>query len=69
MKEIIRIWIFIILFFQGNNLFAQSFADKNNYLVDSLIWEKVSLEDQHMIDSCMKVFHSSKNDTYYFESL
>jgi len=42
---------------------AQSFSDKNHYLVDSLEIDKISESDLKLIDSCLTIFHKSKHDT------
>lgn len=52
--------IFFILF--AVNLQAQKFADKNYYLVDSLIYENISPEYQYLIETNLKTYHAAKTD-------
>jgi tetratricopeptide (TPR) repeat protein len=42
---------------------AQQFANKNFYLVDSLILTELTQEDKKLIDSTLNKFHKSKIDT------
>jgi serine phosphatase RsbU (regulator of sigma subunit)/tetratricopeptide (TPR) repeat protein len=42
---------------------AQEFADKEYYLVDSLVLEELTEGDRKLIDSCLKVFQNAKDDT------
>lgn len=60
-KHIITLFLFLVGISQHN--FAQNFADKEYYLVDSLEIEKVSRSDRALIDSCLAVFHQTKHDT------
>ena len=59
MKPIICISLFIISF----SGIAQEYADKQYYLVDSLVLEELPLEDLQLLDSCLKVYHTAKEDT------
>jgi serine phosphatase RsbU (regulator of sigma subunit) len=45
------------------SLFAQQFADKNYYLVDSLLIKDLSNDDKILIDTNLKHFHTTKIDT------
>ncbi len=45
------------------SLFAQQFADKNYYLVDSLLIKDLSNDDKILIDTNLKHFHATKIDT------
>ena len=65
MKNIIYIILFLISF----SGITQDFADKEYYLVDSLVLEKLPLEDLKLLDSCLKVHHSAKDDTSKIKSL
>lgn len=56
-----RFFILSLLFFSLQTL-GQKFADKNFYLVDSLVYENVSPEYQHLIDNSLKGYHASKTD-------
>ncbi|HET6246040.1 MAG: tetratricopeptide repeat protein [Bacteroidetes bacterium] len=42
---------------------AQKYADKAYYLVDSLNLENLTRSERQLVDSCLKVYHSSKDDT------
>ena len=65
MKNIIYIILFIISF----NGVSQEFADKEYYLVDSLVLEELPLEDLQLLDSCLKVYHTYKEDTTKIKAL
>ncbi len=43
--------------------FTQEFADKNYYLIDSLVLEDLSDDDRILIDSCLNEYHLAKEDT------
>ena len=55
--------IYILLLLISFNGVAQEFADKEYYLVDSLVLEELSETDKLLIDSCLKVFHQTTKDT------
>jgi tetratricopeptide (TPR) repeat protein len=59
MKKIILLVLFVYPLF----LFSQQFADKNYYLVDSLILEEFGEDDRFLLDSCLNLYHASKHDT------
>ncbi len=42
---------------------AQKFADKEYYLVDSIVLKELSATNKQLIDSCLKVYHKAKEDT------
>ena len=46
-----------------NYLNAQKFADKKNYLIDSLDLSIVTNQDRQLIDSCINIFHNTLSDT------
>jgi len=48
---------------------AQEFADKEYYLIDSLVLEELSAADSVLIDSCIKVFHQVEDDTNKIQSI
>jgi CHAT domain-containing protein/Tfp pilus assembly protein PilF len=58
MLRIILIFLFFVSF-QGQ---AQKFADKNFYLVDSLVYENISPEYQYLIDNSLKGYHAAETD-------
>jgi serine phosphatase RsbU (regulator of sigma subunit)/Tfp pilus assembly protein PilF len=55
--------IYILLFLLPLVGFSQNFADKEYYLVDSLVLEEFSEKEIAIIDSCLNLFHSSNIDT------
>lgn len=59
MKNTIYIFLFLISF-QG---VAQTFADKDYYLIDSLNLKELSAYDTQLIDSALTIFHKAKHDT------
>ena len=61
--------IVFILFFIPVILFAQKFADKDYYLVDSLNLKELSKADRTILDSCLMKFHTSQNDTIKLRAL
>lgn len=63
MKKLIYISIVILLSIQG---FSQTFADKKNYLVDSLVLSELNNDDRQLLDSALSQYRSSKNDSTKF---
>lgn len=63
--------LFYILFFVAlsSQSFTQTFADKKFYLVDSLDLEVIPIQYKSLIDSCLKVFHTTKLDTTKIKAL
>ena len=55
--------IYISLFLISFQTLAQTFADKEFYLVDSLVLEDLSEADRHLVDSCLKIYYHAKDDT------
>ncbi|MCO6500303.1 MAG: hypothetical protein J5I47_08005 [Vicingus serpentipes] len=49
------------------SVYSQQFADKEYYLVDSLILEELSVNDAKLIDSILKKYHKTKADTSQIE--
>ncbi len=49
--------------------FAQNFADKEYYLVDSLVLEDLSEDDWLLLDSCLEVYHKNEGDTIGINSI
>jgi serine phosphatase RsbU (regulator of sigma subunit) len=62
---VIKLSSLILLFsFLGlSTSFSQNFGDPNFYLIDSLDLDQIETDEKHHIDSCLTVFHESKNDT------
>jgi len=58
-KNITLLALLIISFFS----YSQSYADKNYYLIDSLVFDDLSSYDLNLIDSCLTVYHSDVHDT------
>lgn len=46
-----------------NQLYAQQFADKNYYLIDSLQLNELSINEKKLIDSALTQYHQAKHDT------
>ena len=61
--------IIFILFILPIFLFGNSIADKDYYLLDSLDYESLSNYDQTLLDSCLKIFHTTDKDTSKIEAL
>jgi serine phosphatase RsbU (regulator of sigma subunit) len=55
--------VYILLFLLSVSTFAQKFADKDYFLVDSLDFKKLSYSDKFLIDSCLTVFYKASSDT------
>jgi tetratricopeptide (TPR) repeat protein len=60
MKKIF-IGLFIIIF--NFNTYSQNYADKSYYLIDNLDLNDINDADRILIDSCLQVFHATKNDS------
>lgn len=60
MKKLLYISIVILISIKG---FSQTFADKKFYLVDSLVLSELSKMERLTLDSCLKIVHSSVDDT------
>jgi len=52
----------ILFLFFALTSFAQKFADKEDYLVDSLILEELSDNDKELLDTCLRNFKKAKNE-------
>jgi tetratricopeptide (TPR) repeat protein len=63
-----RIPLFLLALFCNAFAYAQ-FADKNYYLVDSLTIKDLTRSDQVKLDSLLKIYHASKNDSVRIEAL
>ena len=50
-------------------VFSQQFADKEYYLVDSLVLSNISKSDKHLIDSCLAIYHKSNNDSVKIKTI
>ena len=44
-------------------LSSQTFADKDYYLIDSLVVENLSDDDKKLLDSCLTIFHKQEHDS------
>lgn len=66
--KILLIFIFLFTFW---NSFSQEkqFADKKFYLVDSLVLEDLSNSNVLIIDSCLKLYHQTNEDSLKWEYL
>jgi tetratricopeptide (TPR) repeat protein len=65
MKIIICFTLFLITF----NAVSQKYADTSYYLVDSLSIDALGKQDVKLLDSCLKVYHASKQDTTRIKTL
>ena len=61
--------IYILLLLISFNGIAQEFADKEFYLLDSLVLEELSATDRQLIDSCLSIYHKAIDDTSKINSL
>ncbi|MGE0560780.1 MAG: tetratricopeptide repeat protein [Flavobacteriales bacterium] len=66
MKSILFIFFLLLLPFFGS---SQNYADKKYYLVDSLDLDALTKRDRQLLDSCLKLFHVSKQDTSKISAL
>ncbi len=48
---------------------AQNFADKEYYLIDSLVLDELSEGDRSLLESSLKKYHSAKDDTSRINSM
>ena len=69
MSKIKSICLFFILLIEVININAQSFADKDYYLVDSLNLNTLDSLDLILIESSIKAYYSSDNDTSRINSI
>lgn len=69
MNWVIKIVLFSTLLFGVQNSYAQNYADKKHYLVDSLNLDVLSKSDVIIIDSSLNLYHSTTNDTSKINSL
>jgi len=60
---------FFILMILPIFLFGQKVADKEFYLLDSLVLEELTQSDRFLIDSCLTIFHSTVVDTTKINAL
>jgi len=54
---------FFILLFISSICSAQNFADKNYYLIDSLVLEDLNANDRLLLDSCLELYATAQDDT------
>ncbi|MBK9192461.1 MAG: tetratricopeptide repeat protein [Crocinitomicaceae bacterium] len=57
-----RLSVVILFILIAHQLQAQKFADKNYYLVDSLVYENISPEYQQLIDTNLNTYHAATTD-------
>ncbi|MBL4625256.1 MAG: tetratricopeptide repeat protein [Flavobacteriales bacterium] len=50
------------LFLQTKLTWAQSFADREYYLIDSLVLDELTETDHLLADSCLKLYHKAERD-------
>ena len=63
-KSILTLFALFYLFIQTS--FSQTYADKDFYLIDSLILDDLHVYDREVIDSMLQLYHSEKDDTIKF---
>ncbi|MDF1672943.1 MAG: tetratricopeptide repeat protein [Vicingaceae bacterium] len=68
MRNTVYILLFTLSFFT-KNVVAQDIAEKNHYLLDSLDFNKISPDEKIIIDSCLTLYHNTKEDTSKFQAL
>jgi serine phosphatase RsbU (regulator of sigma subunit)/tetratricopeptide (TPR) repeat protein len=61
--------IYILLFLFPFGGIAQTFADKEYYLIDSLVLEELTDSDKELIENSIKVYHTAENDTSKINAL
>ena len=49
--------------------FAQNYAPKDHYLIDSLVLESLSQYDRDILDTALILFHEAKDDTSKIQAL
>ena len=59
----ILLLIVILSLSKDRQCYAQNYADKEYYLVDSLDLDALTETDLQIVDSCLKVYHKAKYDT------
>jgi two-component sensor histidine kinase/tetratricopeptide (TPR) repeat protein len=59
--------MYLPIFFFCTTIFAQNFADKDYYLVDSLELKSISSKDQLLIKNSLEKFHTAINDSVKVE--
>jgi serine phosphatase RsbU (regulator of sigma subunit) len=62
-------FLYLLLFLFSFQGIAQTIASKDYYLIDSLDLDKLSALDKNLLDSCLKVYHSSLNDSTKIEAI
>lgn len=62
-------FLMLILVLLVNTSYAQNFAPKNKYLIDSLDLDKISAKEKSLIDSSLQVYFSSSSDTTKLNAL
>jgi serine phosphatase RsbU (regulator of sigma subunit)/Tfp pilus assembly protein PilF len=65
----IKIIIYILLFLISFQGIAQTFADKEYYLIDSLVLEELIDSDKQLIEKSLKLYHAAENDTSKINAL
>lgn len=64
MKLLTFLWIVIPYL-----TYSQNYADKELYLIDSLVLDELNEYDRILIDSCITVYHSKHNDTVRLDAI
>ena len=61
--------LYILILFSSIPTFAQNFADKDYYLIDSLDLKSFSSEDKKLLTKYLKEYHQANNDTVKINAL
>jgi serine phosphatase RsbU (regulator of sigma subunit)/tetratricopeptide (TPR) repeat protein len=64
-----HLFLFVLSFIFHESINAQIYADKNYYLVDKLNLDSLTEFDSKLLDSCLKIYHQTKNDTIKVNTL
>ncbi len=61
-----KFWLFILLLSQVTFIIGQStnkFSNTEQYLIEGLGQHRIGVSDSVLIDSCLNIFHNTKNDS------
>lgn len=61
--------IVFILFLLSNSIIGRELADKEFYLIDNLVLDELVQNDRVLLDSCLTLYHSAKDDTSRINAL
>jgi len=61
--KLLYVLLTFVLVLLSSPSYSQSYANPNHYLIDSLDFDKLSENEQFLIDSCLTLFHNTHQDT------